>query len=253
MNYQNNLQSEVNDDRPIWSYKDLVVISIGCGVIFGVLFYLFIWVSGPEQLDSVTSSGPTAIQSLGMAAIEAITLISGVYLFGLRRKQSGWSVIVLGSIIARWLLAAILISFIVIPVSGIITLLVMLGLGLPLDNPQLDFIIPMDFNWLSGIGLFILAGVLVPIAEEVFFRGVIYRWLREKWGIFIGVIISSMIFGIIHFDIAIGVTAFVLGIILALVYEYSKSLWTAIIIHAINNSVKILVIYLLLALDIPFL
>jgi hypothetical protein len=149
------------------------------------------------------------------------------------------------------LLASITISIIVVPLSGLITVVVMLALGLPLENPQLEFIIPPDFSWTSGIALFVLGGILVPIAEEVFFRGVLYRWLRERWGILIGVLVSSFIFGLVHVDIAIAAAAFILGIILALVYEYSKSLWTAILIHAINNSVKIILIYIFFALDIP--
>jgi membrane protease YdiL (CAAX protease family) len=169
----------------------------------------------------------------------------------LRRHNYSWKDIGITSINNRWLLATLLITIIVIPLSGLITVAVMLALGLPLENPQLEFIIPQDLSWISGIALFILGGILVPIAEEVFFRGVIYKSLRERLGVATGVILSSLIFGLVHIDIAIAVTAFILGIIIALVYEYSKSLLTAILIHVINNSVKLFLIYLLLILDIP--
>jgi membrane protease YdiL (CAAX protease family) len=80
------------------------------------------------------------------------------------------------------------------------------------------------------------------------FRGVLYPLLRNRWGLWPGVLASSLIFAVIHGDIAVGVTAFVLGIILALVFEYSRSLWSAVLVHVLNNSLKILLLYILVAL-----
>jgi membrane protease YdiL (CAAX protease family) len=73
---------------------------------------------------------------------------------------------------------------------------------------------------------------------------------RERWAIWISVIVSSFLFGLIHGNVAVGLTGFLLGIIAALVYEYSKSLWTAIVVHSINNSLKIGLLYLLVELGV---
>jgi membrane protease YdiL (CAAX protease family) len=72
--------------------------------------------------------------------------------------------------------------------------------------------------------------------------------LKERWGIWPGILISSFVFGLVHANFAVGLTAFLLGILLALVFEYSQSLWTAVLIHAINNSSKLVLLYLLLKL-----
>jgi len=247
------LSSKQNNGKTeTWSFLDLVIILIGTGIIFAICFFIIYWLATPEDSNfAAMDTGPTAVQSVGLAAVEAVALLGGVYFFGMRRLHYSWKDIGFTIINHWWLLASITISIIVVPLSGLITVVVMLALGLPLENPQLEFIIPPDFSWTSGIALFVLGGILVPIAEEVFFRGVLYRWLRERWGILIGVLVSSFIFGLVHVDIAIAAAAFILGIILALVYEYSKSLWTAILIHAINNSVKIILIYIFFALDIP--
>ena len=93
-----------------------------------------------------------------------------------------------------------------------------------------------------------LAGFAVPFGEELIFRGIFYKMLRERWGVWPGVLISSLVFGAIHGDLAVGLTAFLLGILLALVFEYSRSLWTSILVHALNNSVKIGLLYLLVEL-----
>ena len=225
------------ENTQTWSFLDLIIILLGIGIIFAIFFFILRWFSNLAYVNIDVVSEPTTAQSLGLAAVEAIALLAGVYYFGLRRLHYRWKDIGFNKIESKWLVATILISIIVIPLSGLITILVMLALGLPLENPQLEFLIPDDFSWMSGVGIFILGGIIVPIAEEVFFRGVLYKWLRERWGVFIGISVSSFIFGLVHIDIAIAATAFMLGIILALVYEYSNSLWTAILIHIINNGI----------------
>jgi membrane protease YdiL (CAAX protease family) len=51
----------------------------------------------------------------------------------------------------------------------------------------------------------------------------------------------------LHGDIAVAGATFVMGIILAWFYERSRSLWPSIVIHAINNGLKLAVLYGLLA------
>lgn len=252
MNQTNNQSSQHSEQRTYtWTLLDIIIIGVGTGLTFLLLFFLFSQLVFSSDPALTGSTAPTTIQSLGLAVLEAIGLLAGVYVFGLRRKNYRWRDIGFTSVSYRWWSAAVSISIVIIPITGLITFLVMIALGLPLENPQLEFLIPEDFSWFSGIGMLLLGGILVPIAEEVVFRGVLYTWLRERWGIWIGVIISSLIFAVVHIDIAIAVTAFVLAIVLALIYEYSKSLWPSIAIHAINNSVKIILIYLFLILDIP--
>ena len=98
--------------------------------------------------------------------------------------------------------------------------------------------------------MFLLAGLVVPFAEELYFRGVLYNWMRDRWGIWPAILMSSLIFGIVHGEIAIAISAFILGILIAWAYERSGSLWTAIMIHAINNGVKILMLYIFLGLGL---
>jgi hypothetical protein len=58
-----------------------------------------------------------------------------------------------------------------------------------------------------------------------------------------GVLLSSFIFALVHADLAVGTTALLLGLILAVFYEYSRSIWTAILIHAVNNSARLALLY----------
>jgi uncharacterized protein len=98
----------------------------------------------------------------------------------------------------------------------------------------------------------ILAVVLVaPVAEELFFRGVVLNaWLRE-YGVRAGVFGSAALFAVIHADISswnalIGSVAnvvpiFGLGIVLALVYRQTQSLVAPMALHAGFNAISLTV------------
>jgi membrane protease YdiL (CAAX protease family) len=237
-----------NNSKPVWGWKDLFIILLGIGgiLIFGIMLYLVTMIIigvNPETLMQ-----PTAAQSIGLAGLEALALILGVYLFGLRRRGYGWNAVGLRSTSSKWLLISAIATFIAIPLTSIIILLVFFAFSIPLENPQLDFLLPEELSSTDILLMLILAGFAAPFGEELLFRGVLYRTFRERWGIWPSVLLSSLIFGAIHGNLAVGLTGFLLGILTAIVFEYSQSLWTAILVHAINNTAKIGLLYLLVSL-----
>jgi len=83
--------------------------------------------------------------------------------------------------------------------------------------------------------LFLVGGVIGPIAEEIFFRGIIYGYLRQ-WGAITAIILSTLIFVFTHpIGGNIPVTQFVGGIVFAIAYEKEKNLMVPITIHCLGN------------------
>jgi membrane protease YdiL (CAAX protease family) len=81
--------------------------------------------------------------------------------------------------------------------------------------------------------------ILAPIAEEIFFRGVVYNaWLREH-GRRVALVGSSVLFAAIHLSLVSLLPIFLLGIGLALVYERTRSLLAAMIMHATVNGISV--------------
>ena len=78
--------------------------------------------------------------------------------------------------------------------------------------------------------------VLPPLVEEVVFRGVLLERFSVKWRVGVAVILSAVLFGILHAD---PVGAGMFGIITGLLYLRTGSLWPGIIIHPVNNSVAL--------------
>lgn len=82
----------------------------------------------------------------------------------------------------------------------------------------------------------VTAIVMAPICEEILFRGIIQDSVVRKRGPWGGILIASAIFGIIHMIPQQVVAGFFLGIIIGFVYYKTRSLLSAIILHAINNA-----------------
>ena len=81
--------------------------------------------------------------------------------------------------------------------------------------------------------------VLAPLAEEVAFRGLLYRYLRYMATPLIATIGSALIFALMHASLAQGAWALVLGLVAAVAYQQTGSLLTPIIIHGLFNAVPI--------------
>ena len=83
--------------------------------------------------------------------------------------------------------------------------------------------------------LFAVGGLLGPVAEELFFRGVLYGFFR-RWGAPAAVLLSSLIFVLSHpTSHGIRLTQAVGGILFAVAYEVERSLLVPITIHVLGN------------------
>ncbi|MDF2883250.1 MAG: caax amino protease family protein [Clostridiaceae bacterium] len=92
--------------------------------------------------------------------------------------------------------------------------------------------IMMGTNSIIGIACVIL---LLPMFEEILFRGLIFNELRRRLNVTVSIIIQAIIFGAFHGNIVQGLYAFMLGLALAAVYVWTKSLWSNIIFHVSFN------------------
>ena len=89
----------------------------------------------------------------------------------------------------------------------------------------------------------VLAGLWAPLSEEVFFRGFVVPGLAHKYGVGAGVVIASGVFAMAHVQpgtVGAVVPTFALGVALAMAYMRSGSVLPGIFIHALHNTVAIL-------------
>jgi CAAX protease family protein len=82
---------------------------------------------------------------------------------------------------------------------------------------------------------FLVGGVIAPVAEEIFFRGLLYGFLR-RWGFPLALVLSSLLFVLVHpMNRGIPFTQMVGGLLFAVAYEMEGNLLVPITIHAFGN------------------
>ena len=96
----------------------------------------------------------------------------------------------------------------------------------------------------------VLAAILGPAIEEIFFRGIMYNSIRGKLGIFWGILITSALFSYMHtyaveHFLVIFIPIFILGAALAYLYEKTGSLIPSITLHVLNNAGSVIMVFLL--------
>jgi membrane protease YdiL (CAAX protease family) len=244
------LNHQIPNSQAKWTWQEIILIPIGFGIIFIIGWIVLSAILRQFGVDLSLNAEPTFAQTIALAGMETVALVGSVYQLGMLRRGISWKELGLKSLNNRWLLIAVTISLLAIPITGLITLLVLQVFDLPFENPQLDFFLPQGISLPAIVWVIIFGGITVPFAEELFFRGVLYRWLRKHWSMWPSIILSALIFGAIHLDIAVGLTAFILGMVLAWIYERSQNLWAPFLIHALNNSLRLLLLYILVALGL---
>lgn len=88
-----------------------------------------------------------------------------------------------------------------------------------------------------------LAGVAAPVAEEVLYRAFTLPPLVQRFGLAGGVVLSALLFAVLHFNVAWLPEVALVGVGLALLYYRTGSLLSAITTHAFLNSARMLFIY----------
>jgi membrane protease YdiL (CAAX protease family) len=106
----------------------------------------------------------------------------------------------------------------------------------------------------QGLGTLVLAllvtAVAAPLCEEVFFRGMLFRLLRRRLPFVLAVIASAIAFGLAHASPAVSpallpVFAY-MGIALALLYSWTGRLTSTVLLHALNNAIGTVTVFLLM-------
>ena len=81
--------------------------------------------------------------------------------------------------------------------------------------------------------------ICAPIMEELFFRLIIFKRIRRKFNIYLGMVISSLIFGLLHIELAI-IGAFIFGIACCILYIKYKNILIPMTVHFFNNLIAFL-------------
>lgn len=212
----------------------------------------------------------TGIQLLLRNVLQAGSTTSSALLYTINIVVFSGTAIVLGALRGRfslaeigfwpprlpwaWIAGGAGIAILLIPLRIGLALVVLLATGGSVtdlqDSMRMDVFTPQGSLLANFLVTFILGGLIVPIAEELFFRGAVYSWFRDRTGVWVSVIGSGILFALGHADLLpVVVTSLVLGLVNAWLMERTKSIWVPAAAHMANNSLAILILYGALALQ----
>jgi membrane protease YdiL (CAAX protease family) len=91
---------------------------------------------------------------------------------------------------------------------------------------------------LTPVATFIQACLIAPFTEEMLMRGYILQGLKNKYGALVAVLLSTALFAILHINIGQIISAFIGGLIIALLYLKTKSVSYCILTHVLYNAIS---------------
>ncbi|HTI97797.1 MAG TPA: CPBP family intramembrane glutamic endopeptidase [Dongiaceae bacterium] len=94
------------------------------------------------------------------------------------------------------------------------------------------------------IYMILVAVVFAPLTEEMFFRGILYPFIKQRgypqaalWG-------TALLFALAHGNVAVFLPLLFLAVTLALLYEWTNNLLACILVHAVFNAANFLLLFL---------
>jgi len=224
--------------RAPWNLKDMIwgslaaalFMGIGFGIVFGVMILLMILGLGENP-------APFAVLAL---ALEAVLLVPA-WVWGPSKYGGGWRALGLRRFRVVQLVLMLAIGLVTVLVVNALWELVRQRMG----SPGQGDVLSMLGGGVGGLLVaLLLGGVLAPVAEEVFFRGFLYAGMRSRWGVGWALVASSLIFALIHLTPSVLPPLFIMGLLLAYLYERSNSLWPSVLLHAAVNSIAFIGMYI---------
>jgi membrane protease YdiL (CAAX protease family) len=95
----------------------------------------------------------------------------------------------------------------------------------------------MQYNMFQKLLDLVNSVIVTPVLEEIFFRGFIYRILRNRYNVFWGALLSTIIFSLFHgFKIEIIIDTGIAGLIFVYVYQKTESIPLTALTHSVGNG-----------------
>ncbi|GLZ46118.1 hypothetical protein Acsp06_23030 [Actinomycetospora sp. NBRC 106375] len=171
----------------------------------------------------VAVSGASAFGAVGLALLLRVRRLSAV---GVVRTP--WRTVALGAGLgaAVWLLSRVLIV-VYVAITG--------------DTSDPQEALTLFSGPVAATLVILIGGLVVPLGEELLFRGLGYGVLRRV-GRVVATLLTAAIFALAHGLNVVFAAAFVLGVVNAVLYERTRSIWPSAAAHATFNLISFVLV-----------
>ncbi|MBR1770359.1 MAG: CPBP family intramembrane metalloprotease [Bacteroidales bacterium] len=209
------------NSSPLVKLLTLLGVCLVCVIFSSVLLGVLL----QTGIDKAVELGFTTVLCFGTSALVYQRIFEGKFfnkaLFSFKTK-------------AYWYPLALILFLITIPIASYF------------ENPESDELLFKLFHDVSNLRLilFVFTMAFIPaVFEEWVFRGILQKNVIALCkNDYLGIVISAALFSLAHFDLSNFVSRFILGLLLGLLFYYSKSIWVNITVHFLNNLSAILLL-----------
>jgi membrane protease YdiL (CAAX protease family) len=219
-----------------WSWRDVL---LGLAAVIGVALALYLFLD--LLVLTRDASAPTWLRILLSGLIQCCMFAYPLWVVRRRGLRTGLPRV--RSVPVESLLALLAVG-VVMSVAIVVVVVVVLIFGE-------DVVASSPFERIAGsqdrrdwLVLIFLAIGVAPIAEEVFFRGMLYNALRRRWPLAVAILAQAVVFGLFHpFGLVQRGLIVMVGLALALLYEWRKTLLAPILMHTWFNSIGLMLLF----------
>lgn len=99
-------------------------------------------------------------------------------------------------------------------------------------------------GWERGLA-FVMLAVFAPIVEEIIFRGWLYGKLRVKIPKWVAILVTSLLFGLVHLQWNVGITVFSMSVVNCILREVTGTIYAGMLVHMLNNGIAFYLVYVM--------
>lgn len=225
----------------IWTYRQGLAVLV-CFLLliigFSALHMGWVrWMYGFEAYFAGRSRMPPSLLIVSQT-LKILAIVIALYWVALRLRGLDGRALGLQPCARRWLVWAVLAA-----VAGFV-LSVALAKVLVAALPAWAPMTASRYAWSDGPAwqMILLLGLTIgctPLAEELFFRGFLLRWMASHRPLWLAMGISALMFGASHLIPAQAITAALMSLLLGGLFLASRSVWPAVLCHVIFNALGV--------------
>ena len=209
--------------RPGW--PELIAGAVAFGILLVVIVVaLRAFPDNQPIAAGLTAFAFSALLGLGAFAAAVLLRIRRLEPFGVRRTS------------ARWIFAGLGLGVVAFALSLGVSIAYVTFSG-DSQNVQGDYQSAAAGGVLAYLATIVLGSIATPIGEEFFWRGVVANFLG-RYGAWVSVLGSAALFAVAHGINPVLPVAFVVGVITALLFRRTGSVWPGVAVHAVNNALS---------------
>lgn len=204
-----------------WAHMEIVRQTVGMEAYLG---------EGPRLPPHVLVAGQ---------AIKAVALLTMLWLVGLRLKGLSVRWIGLVPVAPVWIALGVLTGAGGFGVLLVLAKLIVVIVPDWLAFAQAPFALDAGNSLAGSLAFLVMTIAITSVAEEIFFRGFLFRWMSGHRAVWLAAGVSSVMFGVAHILPPQAIAAAAMGLALCWLYWRTGSIWPSVAAHITNNAIGI--------------